>query len=115
MGRSSTGVGIRLRAAIFCALFVLSSGASQTVAETDPRDCLGIDLDAKRPLLVSRIGANPRVNFIKSGWEDSSCPADTANCRKKAYLVSGDLVLTGRTQVAYTCVSYPAPRTAAPN
>ncbi len=53
--------------------------------------------------------AKPRVNLIKSPYDDDfkaeTCPADTEACRKKSYFVTGDLVLTGKTQGAFTCIS----------
>ena len=56
--------------------------------------------------------AAPRVNFIKSPYDDDfkaeSCPATDA-CRKKSYLVTGDLVLTGKTRGEFTCVAYQSP------
>lgn len=48
-----------------------------------------------------RMTAKPRVNFIKSPYDDDfkaeTCPADTEACRKKSDLVTGDLALTGET------------------
>ena len=35
-----------------------------------------------------------------------ACPAHTAACQKKSYLVAGDLVLLGKTQGDFTCVDY---------
>jgi hypothetical protein len=39
----------------------------------------------------------------------AACPAATKACQKKSYLVTGDLVLVGRTQGDFTCVSYQSP------
>lgn len=75
-------------------------------AESNPHACRGVDFDAKRPLVASRISARPHVNFIKGPDDDRACPADKEGCRKKAYLVPGDVVLTGRVRGAFTCVSY---------
>jgi hypothetical protein len=80
------------------------------LAESSEADCNGIDFDVKRPLAVAKVIAKPRVHYVKSAWDDPSCPADTEACRAKAYLVPGDLVLIGRTRGAYTCVSYQSPR-----
>lgn len=38
-----------------------------------------------------------------------ACPAHTAACQKKSYLVAGDLVLLGKTQGDFTCVDYQSP------
>jgi hypothetical protein len=35
------------------------------------------------------------------------CPAAASKCRSKAYLVSGDRLVTGRTRGSFTCVYYP--------
>jgi hypothetical protein len=79
----------------------------------DPRNCNGVDWDDKNALVVSKVTASARVNFVKSPYDDdfkaATCPAATATCRKKSYLVTGDLVLVGKTQGEFTCVSYQSP------
>jgi len=63
-------------------------------------------------LTVSKVTARPRINFIKSPYDDftaAACPAATKACRKKSYLVTDDLVLVGRTRGDFTCVSYQSP------
>ena len=49
----------------------------------------------------------------KSPYDDDfkadACPAHTAACQKKSYLVAGDLVLLGKTQGDFTCVHYQSP------
>jgi hypothetical protein len=68
--------------------------------------------------VVSKVIARPRVNFIKSPYDDDlkaeTCPADTATCRKKSYLVAGDLVLTGASRGPFTCVTYQSPQAKQP-
>lgn len=80
----------------------------------DPANCNGIDWDDGHSLILSKVTASPRVNFVKSPYDDDfkaeSCPAATEACRKKSYLVTGDLVLTGRTRGGFTCVSYQSAR-----
>lgn len=79
----------------------------------DPNNCNGADWNDHRALVVSKVIAQPRVNFIKSPYDDdfkaATCPAASDACRKKSYLVTGDLVLVGRTQSDFTCVSYQPP------
>jgi len=75
-------------------------------AESDPKAWRGVDFEAKRPLVVSRVSARPHVNFIKGSDDDDACPADKEICRRKVYLVPGDIVLSGRVQGVFTCVSY---------
>jgi hypothetical protein len=92
---------------------VLSAQSASAYDANDPANCVGVDWDDKSVLVVSKIVASPRVNFIKSPYDDDlkaeTCPAATDACRKKAYLVTGDLVLTGRTRGDFTCVSYQSP------
>ena len=80
-----------------------------------PGNCTGVGFDVKRPLVVSTVTAKPRANFVKSAWEDAACPADSADCQRKAYLVPGDLVLTGAVLGPYTCVAYQSPRARKPD
>jgi hypothetical protein len=76
-------------------------------AEEKPGDCLDIDFDVSRPAPIAKLATDkPHVNFIKSNWEDPACPADGASCLQKSYLVPGDMVLIGKTNAAFTCVSY---------
>jgi hypothetical protein len=95
-----------------CIAIALCAGAAPVAAEeTAAGDCNGVGFDVRKPLMVARIvPAAPRVFFVRSSWEDASCPAETPACRSKAYLVPGDLVLVGRTNGPYTCVAYQSPR-----
>jgi hypothetical protein len=85
----------------------------------DPGNCVGVEWDEKHPLTLAKITASPRVNFVKSRYDDmfkvSTCPAATDACRKKSYLVPGDLVLVGKTQGDFTCVAYQQPATKRPS
>src|SRR5262249_44750950 len=64
-------------------------------------------------LVVSKVIARPRINFLKSPYDDDfkaeGCPAATVACRKKSYLVTGDFVLDGKTRADFTCVTYQSP------
>ena len=92
-----------------------ASPAKTSYDPYDPANCIGVDWDDKQALVVSKVIAAPRVNFIKSPYDDDfkaeTCPAATDACRKHAYLVTGDLVLTGKTKSDFTCVSYQSPTT----
>src|SRR4030095_14180171 len=76
----------------------------------DPANCNGVDWNDKQTLVVSKVTGAARVNFIKSPYDDdftaASCPAATDACRQKSYLVTNDLVLTGKTRGEFTCVVY---------
>ena len=70
-------------------------------------DCARFTFDAREPTALARIATTaPKAYFVRGRSDDASCPADTAACRTKSYLVSGDLVLTGATRGAFTCVTY---------
>src|SRR5450830_266659 len=83
---------------------VLTAGSASAYDANDPHNCNGVHWDDKRALVVQKVTARPRVNFIKSPYDDDfkaeTCPAATEACRKKSYLVTGDLVLTGKTQIS---------------
>lgn len=101
-----------------CALFFLSAaffaGSASAYDPYDPKNCNGAGWDDRRSLVVARVTANPRVNFVKSPYDDDfkaeACPAAAASCRKQAFLVTGDLVLMGATSGDFTCVSYQSPQ-----
>ena len=95
---------LRLIAAL-AALSVLS--AARASADEGPGDCLGIDFNVLHPVTIARIIADaPRVQFVKSAFEDKACPADGDACAASASLAPGDLVLVGKSHGNYTCVSY---------
>jgi len=72
-----------------------------------PADCLGIDFDPGHPVTIAKIIANqPQVHFLKNGSDQASCPAANDVCQQKAYLIPGNLVLVGKTDGAYSCISY---------
>ncbi len=92
---------------------LLSAQAAHAYDAYDPNNCNGVDWDDLRALVVSKVTAQPRINFVKSPYDDdfkaASCPAATEACRKSTYLVTGDLVLVGKTKGEFTCVSYQSP------
>ncbi len=92
---------------------VLLAGPASAYDPYDPANCNGVGWDDKHAMVVSKVTGKPRVNFVKSPYDDDfkaeSCPAATEACRRKSYLVTGDLVLTGATRGEFTCVSYHSP------
>jgi hypothetical protein len=92
---------------------VLFAGSASAYDADDPANCNGAGSDDNLVLVVSKITAEPRVNFVKSPYDDDfkaeSCPAATTACRRNSYLVPGDLVLVGKTRGPFTCVSYQSP------
>jgi hypothetical protein len=104
-----------MRAGLIALLLSLGLYAPASAYDAnDPANCNGIAWDEMRPLIVAKVVAQPRVNFVKSPYDDdfkaASCPAASEACRKPSYLVTDDLVLVGGTRGDFTCVSYQAPR-----
>jgi hypothetical protein len=91
-------------------LFATQASAYDT---NDPANCFGTEWDDAHPLAVAKVAARPRVNFVKSPYDDDfkadTCPAATATCRSKSYLVTGDLVIVARTRGEFTCVVFRSP------
>ena len=60
---------------------VLTAGSASAYDAYDQQNCNGVGWDDKRALVVSKVIAKPRVNFIKSPYDDdfkaANCPADT--------------------------------------
>src|ERR1700760_851941 len=104
-----------MRATSLCLVFVTLLCAAPAAAydAEDPKNCNGVGWDDKSPWVIARVTATPRVNFVKSPYDDDfkaeSCPALTEACQRRAYLVTGDLVFVGRTQGAFTCVNFQSP------
>ena len=98
---------------------VLLAEPASAYDPNDQNNCNGVEWNGKgadwgdrRILVVAKVTA-ARVNFIKSPYDDDfkaeGCPAATNACRMKSYLVTGDLVLVGKAQEAFTCVAYQSP------
>src|SRR5271166_6433436 len=104
-----------MRVRFICVILwaMLSATSASAYDANDLRNCVGADWHDARALTVSKVIGTPRANFIKSPYDDDfkaeSCPAAGEACRRQAYLVSGDLVLTGKTIGDFTCVSYQSP------
>lgn len=58
------------------------------------------------PLGFGRIVAAGRTAFVKDGLAQNGCPAPSAECRERAYLVAGDPVILGERNGGYVCASY---------
>jgi hypothetical protein len=106
-------VDVRAKIAVCALALVLIAGSASAYESNDPGNCNGIDWDNKRPQVVQKVIARPRVQFYKSPYDDeftaTACPADTEACRRKSYLVTGDLVLAGKRRGAFTCAIYQSP------
>jgi len=89
---------------------VLLSGSGWGYDPYDSRNCNGVGWDDERAMVVAKVTARPHVNYVKSPYDDDfnaeGCPTATDACRKNSYLVTGDLVLVGKTKGEFTCISY---------
>src|SRR5690348_9354558 len=90
--RSSAGSGCRkqvMRASVIPLLLgvVLMTQPAVAYDAEDPANCNGIEWDNDQALVVSKVTASPRVNFVKSPYDDDfkadSCPAAIDACRRK--------------------------------
>jgi hypothetical protein len=78
----------RLRAAIAILCGVGALGAPALADDINP------DFAARQTMTLARIRPSGRANFYHDGEVDG-CPAMTAKCRRRAYLVGGDVLLVG--------------------
>jgi hypothetical protein len=80
----------------------------------DPKNCNGVAWNNEHAMVVAKVTARPRVNFVKSPYDDdfkaAGCPAATEACRKTSYLVTDDPVLAGERRDEFTCISYQSPQ-----
>jgi hypothetical protein len=88
-------------------------GSASAYDPYDLNNCNGAGWVDEHAMVVAMVMARPRVNFIKSPYDDDfkaeGCPAAADACRKKSYLVTGDLVLLGDKRGEFTCISYELP------
>ncbi len=93
-----------MRRPLLC-LAALAFAGSAALAED--RFCAGGDFSDSPNLRIGKIATNaPRVNFLRNGDEKIACPSVERDCRDKAFLVPGDLVVLGRRLDAFICVDY---------
>jgi hypothetical protein len=74
----------------------------------DKADCLtAISLTDGTPLgLATIVGPVPRVFFIKGAAEAKGRPAETGECRWRAFIVPGDRVFTAQRSDGFVCASF---------
>jgi hypothetical protein len=54
---------------------------------------------------LAQVTGAGRLPFLD---DTNGCPNETAACRARGYVVTGDVLLTGRIQGAYVCAFYPS-------
>ena len=90
------------------------SGTAWSYDPLDPKNCNGVAWNNRHAMVVAKVMARPRVNFVKSPYDDdfkaAGCPAATEACRKTSYLVTDDPVLAGERRDEFTCISYQSPQ-----
>jgi hypothetical protein len=89
------------------ALLVVLAGVSAS-AQTDAAICGGVGEPADA-LVVAKVAAREggRAIFLRNGDASApACPADTAACRQKAYVVDGDLLIVGKSLRDFVCATY---------
>ncbi len=76
-----------------------------------PKDCNGWgDLSGTQKLSFATVTAGPRVNFVKGGSDDPTCPAGTPVCQRKGFLVKGDTVILAQKLDGFACAEFVNPR-----
>lgn len=76
-------------------------------AFADGRDCTGWGALSDNPKVESgKVVGEGRINFVKSAIDDKACPADTAACRRKAFLVAGNGVVLGARLEKFVCATF---------
>jgi hypothetical protein len=92
---------------------VVLSGPASAYDPYDPNNCNGAAWSDEHAMVVAKVTSHPRVNFVKSPYDDNfkaeRCPAATASCRKKSFLMPGNLVLIGETRGDFICVDHVVP------
>ena len=79
-------------------------GASAARAQPADAPCANGAVPTERDLGLAKVVGAGRLNFLNEG---PGCPSEAATGRQRAYVVSGDLLLPGRSAGAYVCVFYP--------
>ncbi len=76
-------------------------------AENDKNFCSGVAFADAPDLVIGRIKADAgKVFFRKNGDRKSACPSAAPQCRDRAFLVPGDLVVLGARHGEFVCVDY---------
>ena len=79
-------------------------GAAAARAQAPDTICANGEFPSEATIGQAKVAGAGRLYFLNGG---DGCPSEAATCRQRAYVVGGDMVLTGRTLGAYTCAFYP--------
>ena len=79
--------------------------ASQVCAAE--KDCSGYDALKNKPVLAAgKVTGGDKTFFVKGETDSKGCPAGTAACQRKAFLVPGNGVLVSSQTGAFACVTF---------
>lgn len=89
---------------IACAFAIAAAPA----AYAQSGDCVGFEsVGPEATLLLGTVNDTaPKTFFVKGAGLQKSCPSDSATCREKAYLVSGDQVIVSAVGKSFVCGEY---------
>jgi hypothetical protein len=97
------------QAQLAAAAVVLSAafGASSACAANGNPDnwCRNGFFPQEKPLGLARVSTAGKVRFTTDDYPE--CPSKAPRCLGKAYLVQGDMVLTGHSYGGYICAFFP--------
>ncbi len=87
---------------------VLAAAVFSGHARAAGADCTGYGALNDNPAVdAARVAsADKRVAFVKNASDDKACPADTAACRRKAFLVPGNAVLVSGRAGGFVCATF---------
>ncbi|MDV2985946.1 UNVERIFIED_CONTAM: hypothetical protein Q9R58_16660 [Methylobacteriaceae bacterium AG10] len=97
------------RGPILLAILAAAAGAAQAQDREAPakNECRRTPALSEGPALgFGRVVAAGRTAFVKDGLAQTGCPDAGAECRERAYLVTGDPVILGARRGGYVCASY---------
>ena len=91
------------RVGIVIAAVLFSAAALQAAAED--LDCRNGSFPTEEKAIgLARVEGAAHLNFLN---DTDGCPNDEARCRQRAYVVGGDVLLTGRGHGSYVCAFFP--------
>jgi hypothetical protein len=86
-------------------LVLLNASAAPAAAEDEDLSCRnGNFASGQSAFGLAKVIGPDRLNFL---GDMDGCPSEEARCRNRAYVVVGDVLLTGRDHGAYVCAFYP--------
>lgn len=68
-----------------------------------PCDIVSFPATSAEAIHTAQVMPGPHANFLSGR---GTCPDETASCREPAYVVPGDVLLTGSTHGSYSCAYY---------